>query len=36
MKKALCVAIAFATLLMVNGCKSENDINENIQKNEEI
>lgn len=35
MKKALCVAIAFATLLMVNGCKSENDINENVQKNEE-
>lgn len=25
MKKALCVAIAFATLLMVNGCKSKNN-----------
>ena len=35
MKKVLCVAIVFATLLMVNGCKSKNDINENVLRNEE-
>lgn len=38
MKKVLCVAIVFATLLMVNGCKSKNnnDVFEMLNKEQNI